>query len=399
MVKFVRTYYVHAIDMSWISSLIYNLSCRHQFKNYIYNWKTSKLGAILFKNERYGVARENITFVVLIWKYWDWLKGRHIHNYNSKRNDPLEYCSVKNCKFTGDNDQINTADAVVVHIQHGLIPNIKNRNPNQRWIFLSDESPLYSFSMAKVKPKFSDWANVFNWSMTYRVDADIPVPYGRTVPLEESLMPDLMYQTIAEYVPNWKEKSRDVLAAILISNCVSWRMNYLNVLQNYMDIDIHGMCSESNKNSCPGHFRSDCGVLSKYFFYLSFENSICSQYMTEKLFQNAYTKGAIPVIMGPSNDDCKKFLPPKSYIYVDDFDTPEKLAKELINISKNNETLLTYHQWRNNFKVVNEHGYFGSKSYHYCRVCEALNYNDDSPSVYDENSLRSFLDPKITCKK
>ncbi|KAM3964387.1 4-galactosyl-N-acetylglucosaminide 3-alpha-L-fucosyltransferase 9 [Aphomia sociella] len=363
------------------------------------NWTTSKLGSILFKNEKYGVSNENKTYVVLIWKYWDWLKGRHIHSFNSKGFNPLDGCSVTNCKFSGDDDQLDTADAVVVHIQHGLIPKTKNRNDKQRWIFLNDESPLHSFSMAKMKPKLSDWANVFNWSMTYRSDADVPVPYGRTVPLEEPLMFNLLHDTIAAHVPNWEKKRWDVLATILISNCLSWRMNYLNVLQNFIDIEVYGHCSIDNKHSCPGHFREDCDILSEYLFYLTFENSFCRQYISEKIFQNAYAKGAIPVIMGPSAEDCERLLPPNSYLHIDNFDSPKDLAKEMIKISENNETILAFHQWRNNFKVVNEHGYFGSKSYHFCRVCEALNYNDQSLSVYDEDSLKLFLDPKLTCKK
>ncbi|XP_059047184.1 4-galactosyl-N-acetylglucosaminide 3-alpha-L-fucosyltransferase 9-like [Achroia grisella] len=363
------------------------------------NWTTSKLGLILFKDKKYGVPRENKTFVVLIWKYWNWLKSRHIQNYNSKRNDPLEYCSVKNCKFTGENNQLGTADAVVIHMQHGLIPDGKNRNTNQRWIFLNDESPLHSFTMAKVKPKLSDLANIFNWSMTYRSDADIPVPYGRTISLKEPLADNLTSDTLAELIPNWNKKRRDIHAVVLISNCVSWRMEYLKKLQNFIDIDIIGKCSTLNKKTCPGHFKSDCDMLSEYIFYFSFENSFCSQYLTEKIFQNAYSKGAIPVILGPSIEDCEQLLPPMSYIHTDNFDTPEKLASELIHISQNNETIFRYHRWRNDFEVVNEHGYFGTKSYHYCRVCEALNYNDDSPTVYDEESLRLFLDPMLTCRK
>ena len=38
----------------------------------------------------------------------------------------------------------------------------------------------------------------------------------------------------------------------------------------------------------------------------------------------------------------------------------------------------------NNATVLNEHGYFGSPIRHYCRLCEALNYNNRCRFKYDE---------------
>lgn len=102
----------------------------------------------------------------------------------SFRKDPLDTCSVKNCIVTGDERDIRTADAVVIHVQHGTIPSLSERHPAQRWVFLSDESPVNSFSMARKKPNLTSWANVFNWSMTYRYeieDSSSKVNYGKDV--------------------------------------------------------------------------------------------------------------------------------------------------------------------------------------------------------------------------
>lgn len=75
---------------------------------------------------------------------------------------------MNNCIFTGADDKLDTADAVVIHLQRGLIPQVKQRNQQQRWIFLSDESPKNTFSLSNKKVKLKDLENVFNWSMTYR---------------------------------------------------------------------------------------------------------------------------------------------------------------------------------------------------------------------------------------
>ncbi|CAH0723381.1 unnamed protein product, partial [Brenthis ino] len=261
---------------------------------------------------------ENKKFVILIWKYWKWLKNRHVRNFdNKRRNNPLSGCSVNNCVFTGDDSKLSTADAVIIHVQHGIFPNTTDRSERQRWVFLNDESPLNAFSMSRLQPKISDLANIFNWSMTY---------------------------------------------------------------------------------SCPGHFRSDCNIISGYLFYLVFENSECEEYLTEKCFYNAYSKGAIPVILGPTVENCRLLLPPNSFLHIDNFESPEELAKNIIEISKDDNKLLSYHRWRNDFEVVNEHGYFGSKSYHLCRICEALNYNDRSNKVYTAENLRKYFDPKFSCR-
>lgn len=120
--------------------------------------------------------------------------------------------------------------------------------------------------------------------------------------------------------------------------------------------------------------------------------------MTEKLFYNAYSKGAIPIIQGPTPEECKQFLPQNSYLHLEDYATLKDLADDIERISKNEEDLLYYHKWRNHFEVLNEHGYFGVKPTRLCRVCEAMNYNDDKHSVYSEQELREFLDPSILCR-
>ncbi|KOB67350.1 putative alpha1,3-fucosyltransferase B-like proteinue, partial [Operophtera brumata] len=285
------------------------------------SWITSKLGSILFKNEEFPELREdfaNITYVILIWK----------------RHDPLEECSVKNCIFSGDDSLLNTADAVVVHLHTALIPHTDNRSPFQRWIFLDDESPVNSFSQAQKKPTLSD--------------ADIPVPYGRTIAFQT---PYPSTQPISELVPNWEIKRRDVLANILISNCgIPYRTTVIEELKTLLGLHVYGGCA--------------------------LENTKCKEYITEKLYHHAYSRGAIPIIQGPSIEDCERLLPPNSYLHLDNYATLEDLAKDVKDISESNERLTSFHMWRYNFNAKNEHAYFGTKSYHLCRLCEAMNYND-----------------------
>ncbi|XP_053607476.1 4-galactosyl-N-acetylglucosaminide 3-alpha-L-fucosyltransferase 9-like [Plodia interpunctella] len=363
-------------------------------------WQTSKLGSLLFKNETFDLQEQNKTFVILVWKYWKWLKSRHVNFYGPRKDGRsiLQECSVKNCVFTGDNSLINSVDAVLVHIMHGIYPKVQNRSINQKWVFLNDESPKYAFSKAAHVQHLKNWSNVFNWSMTYRSNADVPVPYGRTVALDVPVKENVTYESIAELIPNLQYKRSDVLVAVVMSNChVSHRMKFLEELQKYIKIHIYGLCSPDRKERCKGHFREDCKDINHYYFYLVMENSMCRQYLSEKAFHLAYGKGAIPIILGPSLHDCKTLLPPNSFIHSDDFISYKVLADKIKSIINNVKDYLSYHLWRNHFKVLNEHGYFGSKSYHLCRLCEALNYNDDKRKIYKLDDMRLFLDSNVLC--
>lgn len=76
---------------------------------------------------------------------------------------------MKNCIFSGNDTDLTTADAVIVHLfMFGMIPETYQRKPHQRWIFLDDEAPKNTISVGSRKVELSEMHNLFNWSMTYR---------------------------------------------------------------------------------------------------------------------------------------------------------------------------------------------------------------------------------------
>ncbi|XP_028168329.1 alpha-(1,3)-fucosyltransferase 7-like isoform X1 [Ostrinia furnacalis] len=372
--------------------LMYNLTIEQYYEKRKH-WVTSNLGTILFKNQPIKYKPQNRTFTVLVYKHWHWFKHRHM----TKKS--FATCSVNNCKFIGEDKLINSVDAVVVHMQQKKFPWVDKRNTTQRWVFLTEESPIHTF--IHPDPNISDISNTYNWSMTYRSDSDVPIPYGRVVPIPEELMHEMAYDPITKHIPYWEQKQRKVLVAALISHCnVPHRMNYIRELEKYIKVDIYGGCARNlkMKNSCPGHTAADCPKLNKYLFYLAFENSKCRQYLTEKVYHNAYDKGAIPIVMGPPVADCVKLLPPNSFLHVSAYDSPRELAMEILYLSINDEYFELFHKWRFYFSVINEHGFLGTTSLQLCRVCEALNYNDNGTKVYDEESMKIYVDRNILCK-
>lgn len=220
--------------------------------------------------------------------------------------------------------------------------------------------------------------------MSYRMDSDIPVPYGRTIPISSTRN---SFNNLT-YLYNYFINSKTKLVAIMASNCSgkNKRWEYIRSLESILgnDLDIYGRCKGGNKTACPGHFDTDCPALNAYKFYLAFENSNCKEYLTEKVFWNGYNKFAVPIIMGAPKSDCERLLPSGSYLHVNDFASSYELAHYLKNFHHNISNYLQFHVWRQNFEVLNEHGYFGSVSRHYCRICEALHYNSLANKIYKD---------------
>ena len=84
-------------------------------------------------------------------------------------------------------------------------------------------------------------------------------------------------------------------------------------LTRYVDIDIFGKCAgytcNKRKRSCV-HMKN---LIKTHKFYFTFENSLCTDYITEKVWTRLQ-QGIVPVILGVAH--YKTFLPPHSYINV-----------------------------------------------------------------------------------
>ena len=64
-----------------------------------------------------------------------------------------------------------------------------------------------------------------------------------------------------------------------------------------------------------------------YHFYIAFENSVCKDYITEKLWSQGYQRTIIPIVL--KRDDVEPFVPPNSFIAADDFEDVKSLAAYL----------------------------------------------------------------------
>ena len=91
----------------------------------------------------------------------------------------------------------------------------------------------------------------------------------------------------------------------------------------------------------------------QYKFYLAFENSLCDEYVTEKLYRGLNSSqhfGLIPIVYGGAN--YSSMLPNQSYVNVDDFTDIATLVQYLHKLKQAESHLIeSFYQWHLNWHV------------------------------------------------
>ena len=247
-------------------------------------------------------------------------------------------------------------DALVINVHElwrstNWLPDIR-RNPNQRVIYFTRESASYTYIPPEQLPD-----GYFNWTMTYKRNADIWFPYGRVVAFRSN-------RPLAALESQWLEDVRMKTGKVfwIASKCrtMSRREEYVDELRQYIDVDIYGQCGNLTNNADYSH------LSSHYKFYLSFENSLCDDYVTESFFR-ALQKPVVPVVMGGANYSC--LAPPHSYIDATQR-TPRQLAAYLHQLDADDGAYLRYFHWKVNYTV--ETGARLMARHAFCHLCAKL---------------------------
>ncbi|XP_067673183.1 glycoprotein 3-alpha-L-fucosyltransferase A-like isoform X1 [Haliotis asinina] len=226
-------------------------------------------------------------------------------------------CAVSNCVVSLNRSDVPAADVVLVHIDLLEDSDVPNNNPDQIWVFYSAET-IYQFYNPRAI-KRADWVGRFNWTLSFRLDSDVVSTYSRLI-LKEDFVDNANYTDIV------LKKTRSVLWFVSHCKTQSKRKEYVEELKKYIDVDIYGHCGNLK---CKGH---ECDKLwSKYWFYLSFENSMCKDYVTEKYYKT-FGKNVVPVVRGGA--DYRALFPPDLYVNTADFPSPKALAEHLKALQK-----------------------------------------------------------------
>eukprot|EP00795_Rhopilema_esculentum_P016452 gene16452-7866_t len=215
------------------------------------------------------------------------------------------------------------------------------RNPGHMWALIHEESPKNNWIFSH-----KDGIEIFNYTATFGRESDYP--------LTTQFIVDANDWVTSKYFVSTEEKNRlrvnSKLAPVVYlqrdCNPPSDRDRYVKELMRFIDIDSYGPCLNNRKmpSDIDGFHKLDdeeyYQFLSRYKFHLAFENAICKDYMTEKLFRPLEV-GAVPVYMGSSH--ASEFMPnDHSAIFVSDFESPKHLAMYLLELDKDDSMYNEY---------------------------------------------------------
>jgi len=267
-------------------------------------------------------------------------------------------CPHKNCYLTSNKQflpHLHQYSALLFHTWKLFAKDVSipvERSPLQKYIMFSIEPFSHCAYLNSWEEKVLE--NFFNSTFTFRKDSDISTPYGRI--LEKNIGQNVgatelqagfpKTELYSELSSNLSSKTGSVLW--LASHCWtdSRREDYVKELDKHLTVSVIGSCAKGlGKDSAKDE------DLSKYYFYLAFENSRCKDYVTEKFFRGMQGF-VIPVVLGGSG--YSSIAPPHSYIDVRDYTSPQHLAQYLIHLIDNQEEYLAYFWWKPHYQVFSD---------------------------------------------
>ncbi|EDV24257.1 uncharacterized protein TRIADDRAFT_26273 [Trichoplax adhaerens] len=309
---------------------------------------------------------------MLAWTTWFGLKWPY--------NNGIFHCGSFTCEVTLDKNRLKSSDALLFH---GAEASMKNKNmfpkrdavsPRQLWVYHSYENPVVTHGVNIQSGIYPFHNNIFNIIMTYTKDSDIPTCYGG-YGKSQNRNPFIKTHNYA--------KGKNKLIAWVSSGCYTGRLTFVQQLAQYLPIDIYGKCGNL---SCPRNDSCWEKLSSQYKFYLSFENFVCRDYITEKYYKNSLGRRLVPIVVSGANLQDETVAPPNSYINVFDFKTVEDLADYIQLVGSNDTLYNSYFHWKASYKDQGRSCDMGSGM---CTLC--ANLHNDTWVTQKSRTIPDFM--------
>ena len=286
------------------------------------------------------------------------------------------------CKVTSDMSLYSSSDAVVFHARDIISSSVRKlaslqRPANQRWVMFIMEPPL---NTDPGKLSYLDSYGPINWTATYMKNSDVQSAYYKVLPG--------VYHGGFDPARNYLE-GKIGTATILVSNCAHHRMKWVKKIQQYIDVKVYGKCgsecSKTNRQKCMSKLR-------KHKFYLSFENSYCHDYISEKIILNAFENDIIPVVISYVDFTDTSLIPPGSAINALDFPSVKELANYMKAVGNNSTLYNEYFKWHSHYKPIE---YSSLKSVFLCPLCRHIATNHSTKTY---KSVHDWFSRKKVCR-
>ncbi|XP_053388280.1 alpha-(1,3)-fucosyltransferase C-like [Mercenaria mercenaria] len=328
----------------------------------LYETRVSGVSTMLLSDKKFRISWVNKP---------RWINLDNVNNYLENK------CPYPNCRITLSRQHLEKMNALIfstdAKLQDNLTSIVNRRNSNQVWIFFRTEAPPF-----EKRKWYTDtiWHKTMNWSWSYRIDSDIFLPYGKLAKLKTVQKRD--------YGAIFKRKTR--IAAWVVSHCntKSRREKFVTrLISAGVPVDIYGKCSKSKQRYQSSDIQE---IINKHYkFYLSFENSICKDYITEKFFRY-YEMDTVLIVRGGLN--YSRFLDKSTFIDTSSFASIQQLADFLLKVNNSIELYSQYLRNKDKYKTVLniDQSLFQSS----CELCGKLSNVKKFHNVY--NRLEDFID-------
>ena len=306
-------------------------------------------------------------------------------------------CKYKNCQYETFFSRTDTkptkpfdADAILIQ-SAGIWDLSPPPRRDQDQVFVLGVRDAFPRTTAERDPGMGiEWVDLFNWTMTYRLDSDIVVKYGDIVEKEDkNEIANKKYDQIFD--------EKEDKAVWFVSHCRtrSMREHYVREIQNVIGVDIFGGCGSEPPCHKPhrkeiqfevSQYDAMCfeEIVKQYKFYLAFENTLVQDYVTEKVY-SWYSRDIILVVRGGSN--YSKILPHGTFIDAGDFESAIELGHYLIELANDKQRYTDI--------LRKKDAYYSTDSMvptqeANCKLCEYLNNLDGHRNTY-ENIIEWWL--------
>jgi len=131
------------------------------------------------------------------------------------------------------------------------------------------------------------------------------------------------------------------------------------------------------------HYK-ECHIFlsQNYKFYIGFENTICKDYISEKL-ADSYDENPNAIVIYRGAPIVKELFPSDTFVDVNDFKSMKDLAQYLIRIASSEEKCISLLWQKHRYRVNEPHSS--------CSICEWLNTISNLNPVHTKRHFNNWF--------